>query len=110
LNWHNKIALAALAGVLAHVKKPETPLKEQTVAAHFASPSKEGEKQPRVSELRFMRLVKIKTHPELYTALIRLIHLAGKNAPTADLIKSVYWWNDRTRQEWTFQYYDKLPD
>lgn len=108
--WHNKIALAALAGVLAHVKKPEKPLKEKTVAAHFATPSKEGEEQPRVSESRFMRLVKIKTYPELYGALIRLVHLAGDSVPTPDLIKSIYWWDDQKRRDWTFNYYNALPD
>ncbi len=104
--WRNREGIAAVAGILAHVKKTS---EVKTVAEHFAQTKEDGGKTPLVSESRFMRLVKIKSHAELYPALIRLIHLAGDSAPLTDLIKSVYWWNDKTRREWTFGYFEKLP-
>jgi len=103
--------LAAIAGLLANVKEsaPEADAADQpkTVANILATPTKPG-MGPRVSELRFQRLVAIKDIPELYPALRRIIHLAGDRVPVPDLIQSVRYWSEKTRSDWTFRYYDTL--
>jgi CRISPR system Cascade subunit CasB len=106
--WDNQEAMAAIAGILAHVKNDPKP-EAKTVAEHFAR-IREGGDSPIVSEARFIRLVKLKTHAELFPALLRLIQLADKSAPLPDLIRGVYWWSDKTRRNWTFKYYEKLPE
>jgi len=107
-DWKSREANAIIAGVLAHVKT-EVISDYADVASHFARPQDSGEK-PVVSEFRFMRLMKIETHEELFPAMIRILHLAGDSAPVKDLIKSLYWWSDNTRREWVFNYFNKLPD
>lgn len=128
LGWSDRISVAALAGLLAHVREdltqrcnrtgsasPDVDAPERddrresprTVAALLATPVKPGQ-GPRVSELRFQRLVKIKDLNELYPSLIRVIHLAGERLPVPDLIRSLRRWNDEQRCNWTYRYYDTL--
>ena len=128
LEWTDRVKVAAVAGLLAHVKSDleatESPgttaavgggeptnhdrsKQPATVAALLASPTKPG-LGPRVSELRFQRLVKITDLRELYPNLLRVIHLAGERVPVRDLIKSVRWWNEKQRRDWTCRYYDTL--
>ena len=78
-----------------------------TVAALLATPTKAG-LGPRVSELRFQRLVAIRDIKELYPNLLRTIHLAGERVPVADLIRSVRYWTDTQRRDWVQRYYDTL--
>lgn len=100
--WKNRVAVAAIAGLLAHVKNSDTQLK---LAEQMAQPK--GDK-PIVSELRFRRLLKCETHREVYPTLMRIIHLLNDTANLTYLANSVYWWNNQTRREWAFQYYEKL--
>ncbi len=128
IGWKDRLSVAAVAGLLAHVKgeygqpagataaapahadqraeqqgtKPVT-----SVAALLATPTKPG-LGPRVSELRFQRLVAIRDLKELYPSLLRTIHLAGDRVPVADLIESVRWWTDKQRRDWVQRYYDTL--
>lgn len=102
--WKDRPRVAAIAGLLAHVK---SDIADLTVPAFLATPKAPGQ-GPRVSELRFRRLVAIKTREELYPALLRTIHLAGDSVPVTDLVQSVYYWNDYKRRDWTYLYYDKL--
>jgi len=96
--------LAMIAGVLAHVKadNPSTD-----IAAQMANP-KGAEGKPRISELKFRRMLQIRDPKDLYQAVVRLVkHLDGVvNIPS--LAKALYWWNDRTRREWAFSYYEKV--
>ena len=121
--WPDRICVAAIAGLLAHVKQDtaaatneeseskaeKAALKpsRRTVAALFAEPSKPGA-GPRVSELRFQRLVANETVENLYPMLLRVIHLAGNTVPVPDLIQSIRYWGDKKRRDWTFRYYEQL--
>jgi CRISPR system Cascade subunit CasB len=128
LGWKDRLSIAAVAGLLAHVKgdcsqtagstgdqpDPERQRAERhakppvrTVAAVLATPAKPGG-GPRVSELRFQRLVAIRDLGELYPNLLRTIYLAGERVPVADLIESVRWWSDKQRRDWIQRYYDTL--
>ncbi|MDD5036071.1 MAG: type I-E CRISPR-associated protein Cse2/CasB [Methylococcaceae bacterium] len=93
---------AAVAGILARVKQTT----DLTFPAWLAQPKSGGE--PRLSELRFRRLIGCKTLEEVFPALIRVLPLADETAPIASLANDIYHWNDQTRQRWTFAYYDAL--
>jgi len=107
--WKDRIRIAAIAGLLAYVK--EDVDKPASIGAFLATPKKPG-LGPRVSEQRFRRLVAIKDITELYSSLLRVIHLAGDKVPVRDLIHSVRFWStgerNRISSEWTFRYYDSL--
>jgi CRISPR system Cascade subunit CasB len=99
-------ACAAMAGILAHIK---THQDKPTFAAWLAQPRGESAGS-RVSELRFRRLIRIKSHDELFIDLVRVLPLADNTAPVVALARDVYRWNDFTRQRWTFDYYDALGE
>lgn len=111
--WSDRISIAAVAGLLAHVKGDiEDP---RSVGAFLAKPTKPGF-GPRVSELRFQRFAEIRKLDDLYPALLRIIHLAGDRVPVRDLIDSIRKWDHPSwehlprhpRREWTFHYYSAL--
>lgn len=101
---HRLSACAAVAGILAHVKINNA--NPRNFAYWLGQPKAEGGNTPRLSELRFRRLVRAKTHEELFIDLIRTLPLADYTAPVKQLARDVYQWNDFTRREWTFAYYD----
>ncbi len=95
--------LAAMAGLAAKVKSNAT---DNTVAEQMATGKGDS---ARVSGLRFRRLLKVKDQEELFTALGRVIALLGGSANLQSMAQSVYFWNDRTRKQWAFDYYSKAP-
>jgi CRISPR system Cascade subunit CasB len=98
----NDEGLALIAGLSARVKLNDT---YNTVAEQMATGK--VEESARVSGLRFRRLLKIKDHEALYTAFGRVIALLGGTINLQSLAQSVYFWNDRTRKKWAFEYYSK---
>jgi CRISPR system Cascade subunit CasB len=101
----NNVGIAALAGVLAHVKQT-TDLK---FPAWLAQSKANGE--PRVGELRFQRLASCGSLEEVFPALIRILPLADETAPVASLANDIYHWehlDGKTRQRWTMEYYEAL--
>ena len=105
--WKNREHIAAIAGVLAHVKQN---LDEPKRFASLLGTPREKSDAPRVSELRFQRLVQIREIEELFPVLVRILHLAGDAAPIPDLIESLYWWGDQRRSKWTYHYYNAMLD
>lgn len=95
--------LAAMAGLAAKVKCNAT---DNTVAEQMATGKGDS---ARVSGLRFRRLLKVKDQKELYTAFGRVIALLGGSVNLQSMAQSVYFWNDRTRKQWAFDYYSKVP-
>lgn len=96
--------LAVIAGVLSHV---ETDDRSNSFAENMAA---QQNGKARVSGLRFRRLLAIDDLPELYTALVRMIHLLGATASVRDLVQTILWWNDRTKKRWAFDYYAIAPN
>ncbi len=89
--------LAAIAGLLAHVKTDDTqrlPIKMSELAGD----------RPLVSELRFRDLLKVETTDELFISLRRTLPLMGHQASVEQLARDVYWWNDDTRKKWAYSY------
>ncbi len=95
--------LAVIAGLAAKVKSNAT---DNTVAAQMATGKGDS---ARVSGLRFRRLLKVKSQEELFTALGRVIALLGGSVNLQSMAQSAYFWNDRTRKQWAFDYYSKAP-
>jgi CRISPR system Cascade subunit CasB len=105
----NADRLAVVAAVLSHVKedvKGNDP--KPTVAWQMAMPVVGGERA-RVSGLRFRRLLKIDDPEELMSAMIRTVRLLGGTINVNNLAQSLYWWNERTKKAWAFDYYEHAP-
>lgn len=101
----NAEALALVAGVLAHVQENTGhDIRSPAPVAVQMAYGKPGSESPVVSDLRFRRLIATKTRSDLYPAMIRAVRLLGGAAHLPSLAKGLYWWNDLTRQTWTFAY------
>lgn len=103
----NVDALALVAGLAARIKND---IGGSTLAEQMATP-KTGN-SARVSGLRFRRLLKVKDINELFTVMGRVVALLGGAVNLQSLSKSVYFWNDKndkTRQQWAYEYYSKSP-
>ena len=94
----DKLRLAMILGLLAHVKQPTT-LK---LAKQMAT----GDR-PRVSELRFKRLLRYE-RDDLYQPLVRVIQLLDGQVNIGDLAKLCFYWGDNIRRELAFDYYPYL--
>lgn len=100
----NADALALVAGLAARVKND---IPGSTLAEQMATGKSDG--SARVSGLRFRRLLKVKGREELYSAMIRILAMLGGGVNLQSLAESVYYWNDRTRKKWAFEYYSQSP-
>ncbi|WP_127476009.1 type I-E CRISPR-associated protein Cse2/CasB [Sulfurivermis fontis] len=94
--------LAAVAGLLSHVKKPDN----KALAERMAE-SKGG--RPRFSSLRFRRLMK-ESFDDLYPAMIRVIRQLDKTASLSDLANSVFYWGDKVRKDWALAYFPNVVE
>jgi len=104
-NWHSSRNIALIAGIVAHVENNADRI---PFAAQMARPGKTGKKAC-VSGLRFRRIIQHKTQEDVFGPLIRIIRLLDKKANVKDLVQKLYWWNDRARKDWAFEYYSKAP-
>ena len=96
--------LALVAGLTARVKDD---IPENSIAEQMATGKADGSAM--VSGLRFRRVLKVKEREELFTSMIRIIALLGGAVNLQSLAQSAYFWNDRTRKQWAFDYYSKSP-
>lgn len=104
--WSDKQkgTVAAIAGVLAHVKNDDG---RRGFAAQMAA--RKGDRAT-VSGLRFRRLIQIKERESLYMPLIRVVRLLDGTANVADLAESLYYWGDAKRRDWACDYYATAPE
>jgi CRISPR type I-E-associated protein CasB/Cse2 len=103
--------LAVVAYVLAQVRKHDARL---SVASQMATPKK-GKSTSPVSELRFRRLMQVRTDEELMAALRRTVELLKESSETtanvADLSDLILHWGQPSRMHNTaFQYYAVVPE
>lgn len=96
----NKEALACMAGLCAHVKEN----REGKFAEQMAE-CKPGGKNSKISSLRFRKLLAIKDQEDVYHTMIRIIRQLGGAVNVVDLVKTVYWWNEKTKKELAYAYY-----
>ena len=104
----NKESLALVAGVLSHAKTHSEP---DSIARQMASP-KQGDDKARVSGLRFRKLLKIKgeNKDELFSSMIGIVKLLDGNVNIYSLANSLYWWNNFTKKQWAYDYYERAPN
>ena len=88
--------LALIAVVLAHVKEG----RGATAARRFGA----GDPKP-LSVLRFNTLIRAETPRELIRPLVRALAIIGGSTDVRKLADDLYWWNDRVRTDWCFDYY-----
>jgi len=107
--------LAIVAGVLSHVKenKPEDRERnlQRAFAVQMASPPPKGDpgKKACVSGMRFRQLLKIEDPDKLYATMIHLVRLLGGSVDIVSLSAGIYWWDERTKKEWAYAYYENAP-
>lgn len=94
--WKND-KLAAIAGLLAHIKT------EDTQRLPILMSELDGDR-PQVSELRFCDLLKIETTDDLFVSLRRTLPLIDKKANIYQLANDVYFWGDKTKKDWAYSY------
>ncbi|MEW6489317.1 MAG: type I-E CRISPR-associated protein Cse2/CasB [Thermodesulfobacteriota bacterium] len=97
--------LAAVAGLAAHVRAHAAGA---AVARQMAAAKTPGA-GARVSGLRFRRLMAVADRDELYPLLLRVVRLLDGTVNLVDLARAVYWWNERTKKEWAYEYYAAAP-
>ncbi len=92
--------LALIAGILSGMEQ-ETG---DSMAQLMAKPQSGGD-MPRVSPLRFRRLLVIQDPEELLISWKRTLRLLDNKANIQDLVFRLIRWNDRTRREMALEYY-----
>ncbi|CAK0779898.1 CRISPR system Cascade subunit CasB [Azospirillaceae bacterium] len=97
--------VALIAMTLAHVREDDKD-KSRAILAVGRERSDDPE-SAKMSPLRFRRLLSCRKEnsDDLAREMRRFIALAGKKVNVGDLGVSLYYWNDRTRAEWAFNYY-----
>lgn len=98
---NREAALIALARVLVRVKKPEL---KGSLPERMGKNEEDGDK-PRVSELRFKRLLRAETPSELADALVRLLPMLDDSANPLELARDIWYWGERSPKRWANQYY-----
>jgi len=96
--------LAVIAAVVSQVKRHSLVSLPRQLAA-----SAPGGSRARFSGLRFRRLLAIDDLVELQVALIRVVrHLDGA-VNIGDVTRAIRFWNDKTKKDWAFAYYEAAP-
>lgn len=93
-------ALACVAGLAARLK-----VSGQKPIAQDMGGSPPGKSGPRVSELRFKRLLAAKDRREWYPLMCRTLSLLDDTADLMTLAEAAWWWNDTIRRQWANAYY-----
>jgi CRISPR system Cascade subunit CasB len=94
-SWRDE-RLAAIVGVLAHVKYPDD--------RKLAEIMSEGER-PVFSELRFRRLLEAPTTDDLFLSLRRALPIVGHKANMHQLAEDLLYWGDGAKKKWAYAYY-----
>jgi len=89
--------LAAAAGLLAHVREATDQSLPAAMSQHEAD-------KPRVSALRFMRLLESPDIDALFSGLRRTLPLVQHRADVLALANDVVDWGDEVRKRWAYAY------
>jgi CRISPR system Cascade subunit CasB len=65
-----------------------------------------GAERPRLGETRFRRLLTVTPGEEQVVAFRRLVALMDETANVSALASDFWYWGDRTKQRWAFDYYN----
>lgn len=106
------VRLATVLGLMAHLKLQSTsvlkaPTGSETSIGLLIKPMTEGAR-PRVSELRFRRLLQ-RDLDDLYVALVRVLRMLDGNANLFGVAESVLNWGDTVKRKWAAAYFSNVP-
>ncbi len=108
--WQEKLAM--IAGLASHLKYEyaDSVLEKSShqvdkIAEQLAED--EGGGRPKVSELRFRRLIQ-RNADELYTPMLRVLRMLKGKANLFGLAESVFYWGDNIKKRWAFAYFPKI--
>lgn len=96
-NETQRDGLAAIAGLMAHVKASQGGRLPEAM-------SPLGADKPLVSEMRFRALLRIDAVDDLFAGLRRVLPIIGHQANVSMLANDVYWWGDGVKKEWAYGY------
>ena len=105
--WESRIpAIAGLAARLDHnaAKEVLAPPNRESLPKRMASAKGD---RPRVSELRFRRLLQC-SRDDLYRHMIRILAQLDNKAGLFDLADAIFWWGPQIQKTWAFAYFPAL--
>ena len=106
----NKGQMAIIIGLSAYVENDDaekkTDQQEHQDFDLFGYQISRGEK-PKLSELKFRRLLKINDREKLFRFLIQIIRLLDKKVSLLDVNRVAFFWSERTKTKLAYQYYEK---
>jgi len=88
--------LALISSVLAHVRKSQ----KVSLAQLFGVGN-----PPLLSRIRFDALIRADAPRDLGRQLVRALRNVKDGANVRRLANDLYWWNDRVRTDWCFEYH-----
>jgi len=103
--WRREERVALIAALAARVREHNP---RNSFAAQLGTASR-GREKATLSGLRFRRLLQAQEPNELLQGCSRAIAMCGNSVNLLSLAQSVYWWSDRDRKNWAFDYYDANP-
>lgn len=98
-----------IAGIAAHLD-PNAEARVLSAPSSSALPKQMAETvgaRPRVSELRFRRLLRC-SRDELYRPMIRVLAQLDGRASVFDVANAVFWWGPQIQKAWAFAYFPAL--
>jgi CRISPR system Cascade subunit CasB len=108
--------MSIIIGLATHIEDNDTKYidtdskkeKEYYFAYQMAAPKGKGkDASPKLSELRFRRLLKIKDRENLYHFLIQVIRMLDKKVNLLNLLSIAYFWGDKAKTSLAYKYYEK---
>lgn len=100
-----------LARVLAHIRRDDGSQRPMQAAGWKKFPRDKRDSDaapgegPRLSEVRFRRLLGVERGEEQVAAFVRLIALLDDSVNVSELATSFWYWGDQTKRQWAFDYY-----
>lgn len=103
---HGRLRVAVIAGALAHIEahKPIQDKYRYSTAFLMSRHKKESDTTC-VSELRFRRLLQASDLEEFYPMLRRTLALINHEADVYVLANDIWFWGDKLRRQWAYDYY-----
>ncbi len=105
--WQARIP--TIAGLVAHLDhgSPQEVLGAPKRDRLPGLMAKEDGGRPRVSELRFRRLLRY-SRDDLYRPMVRILALLDNRASLFDLADAIFWWGPQIKKEWAFAYFPRV--
>ncbi len=101
----SRIQMATIIGLAAHVEDSVSEEYDGQQRDFFGYQIGSGDK-PKLSELRFRRLLKIKDREKLYRFLVQVIRLLERKVILLDMLSIAYFWGDSAKTNLAYKYYE----